>query len=43
MYIIKPNEPEGWLKAFEVFFAGRKVAHFRFKDDAEYWIKEQFA
>lgn len=40
MYEIKQTEPEGWEKAFTLFFAGKKITHFRFLDTAEDYLKE---
>lgn len=41
MYRIVQKEPEGWLLAYVVFFGDKRIAAFRYRDDAEYWISEQ--
>lgn len=41
MYTIIPNEPEGWLKAFEVLKDGVHACWFRFKDDAEAYVSDR--
>lgn len=37
--IVKKN-PEGWTRAYVVLWNGKEVAQFRYKDSAEYYIKE---
>lgn len=43
MFTVKQCEPDGWLKAFSVLFAGKHVAFFSWRDSAEYYIREHFA
>lgn len=40
-YEIKANEPDGWGKAWAVLLNGVVIAYFRYKDSAEWYIKER--
>lgn len=40
MYSIKQNEPEGWTKAYYVFWNEEHVATFRYKDSAEAYVSD---
>lgn len=37
---IRANEPEGWVKAFEVVCGEQHIAWFRFRDSAAHFIAE---
>jgi len=35
MYRIVQEEPEGWQKAFAVYFGDKRISHCSFKDSAQ--------
>lgn len=43
MFYMEIHEPEGWLRAFVVYFAGKEVATFRYWDCAEAYISDHLA
>ncbi|WP_267478975.1 hypothetical protein [Burkholderia sp. B21-005] len=43
MYTIKQEEPEGWEKAFAIYFAGKRVTHCSYRDTAQHWIADHIA
>ena len=40
MYRIVQEEPEGWEKAFAVYFGEKRITHCRFLDSAETAIQK---
>lgn len=40
MYRIAQEEPEGWQKAFVVYFGGKRITHCSFFDSAEVAIQK---
>lgn len=40
MYRIVQEEPEGWQKAFVIYFGAKRVAHCSFKGSAEIAVQK---
>lgn len=43
MYRIKQEEPEGWQKAFAIYFSDKRITHCSFKDTAQCVIQSLIA